>query len=222
MAALVIGAIGAFIVFDPLLGLLLAPFQKMASITSEKPLYITSIFEGFILKMKLCALFGLFFSFPVHLFNGIQFVFPGLTVKERKIMSMVLVSSFLLSLFGFYIVYFNLLPLSVMFLTSRQFIPSAIGLLLHYDQNIFYIVRFIFYVILVFQFPIVLELLLYLNVFSRKTLMKSGRFMIVLLFIIAAVITPPDAISQLMIALPMIGLFYLTVLIAKLFKFGEG
>ena len=93
-------------------------------------LFVNTIFEGFLIKIKVAFLSGTLLSSPVHVYNLIKFIFPGLTVKEKKV--------------------------------------------------------------------------------------------IVGIFLLSALLTPPDFISQVSLALPMILLFFLTILIAKIFKFGEG
>ena len=75
--------------------------------------------------------------------------------------------------------------------------------------------------LVVFQLPIVIEMLLMMNVVSRKALLKGGRYVIVIFFLIAALITPPDFVTQIGLALPMTVLYFLTIFIAKIFKFGE-
>lgn len=60
-----------------------------------------------------------------------------------------------------------------------------------------------------------------MNVVKRKTLFHFGKYVVVLFFLVAALLTPPDFITQVGLALPMTGLYYLTLLIAKIFRFGE-
>ena len=76
--------------------------------------------------------------------------------------------------------------------------------------------------LVVFQIPIILELLMIMNVVSRKLLWRGARYSIVVFFMLAAIVTPPDFITQLSLALPLSGLYFLTLLIAKIFRFGRG
>ena len=107
------------------------------------------------------------------------------------------------------------------FLTSSKFIPFNVGLLLNYTKNIFYILQFIFIALVIFQTPIILELLLISNVVKRKALLKMSKYIIILIFVLSALLTPPDFISQVSLATPLIVLYFLTILIAKIFRFGE-
>ena len=94
-------------------------------------------------------------------------------------------------------------------------------MLLNYGQNIFYIFQYLLVSLVLFQLPILLEILLIVNIIKRKTLLKASRYMIVFIFILAAILTPPDFMSQVTLALPLIVLYFLTIFIAKIFKFGE-
>ena len=72
-----------------------------------------------------------------------------------------------------------------------------------------------------FQTPIILEVLMAMNIVTRKFLLKNAKFIIVITFILSALITPPDLVSQTLLALPLILLFYLSILVAKICGFGE-
>ena len=60
-----------------------------------------------------------------------------------------------------------------------------------------------------------------MNVLSRRALLKASRFIVVGIFVLSAIVTPPDFVSQVSIAMPLIGLFFLTILIARIFNFGK-
>lgn len=222
LIAVLIGSVIGFLCFDFTVTLLLEPFLSIDSSTLEKELFVHTLFEGFLTKIKISVLTGIILSFPVHLYNVIRFVFPGLRQKEKKFVVIGLAVSFVLIVFSFYYSYYKIIPLSVRFLTGNQFIPVKVGMLLNYSKNIFYILQFILITLVVFQTPILLEILLIMNVVSRKGVLKASRYIIVGIFILSAIVTPPDFISQLSLSAPLIGLFFLTVLIARIFRFGEG
>ncbi|NQY73562.1 MAG: twin-arginine translocase subunit TatC, partial [Candidatus Margulisbacteria bacterium] len=185
-------------------------------------LVISTLFEGFLMKLKLSVLGGIIVSFPVHMYSGIRFIFPGLKKKERRIIWAVIVASFLLAIFGLYMSYFQLIPFSVTFLTGTGFIPKDVGLLLNYKLNIQYVMNFILFSLILFQLPVVLELLLAMNVVNRQTLFRNSHYIVVAIFILTALVTPPDIISQIGLAVPLIFLFFITLLIAKCLRLGEG
>jgi sec-independent protein translocase protein TatC len=93
--------------------------------------------------------------------------------------------------------------------------------MLQFKDNLQTVLNMILMGILVFQFPIVLELLMFLNLVKRKTLIKNTRYFVVLIFIIAAAVTPPDVVSQVGFAIPMLLLYGLTLLIAYIMGWGN-
>ena len=113
------------------------------------------------------------------------------------------------------------MPLAIGFLTNPYFVPKGVGYLLNYQTNIFYVFSFILWSVIALQLPLVMELLLMMGILKRKAVFKASRYVIVAIFVLAAIITPPDFISQLGVAVPLTVLYFLALLIAKIFKFGE-
>ena len=214
-------AIPAFLLYEFFVEFFSTPFLSLPKNQLSQQLFVNSILEGFFIKFKFAFIFGLLFSLPLHLFHIIRFVFPGLKRREKLFIVVSLIVSLILSVISLYFGYFWVLPISVQFLTSSQFIPDNIGILLNFHHNIFYVLQVLFYGFVAFQFPILLEVLLFLNILNRKQLLRSARYIIVGIFVLSAIVTPPDVITQLSLSLPLIGLFFLTLLIAKLFGWGN-
>ncbi len=219
--ALVAGFCVALPFYGSIMEFLYTPLKELGSSGSGEILYINTIAEGFLVKLKISVLAGFILSFPVHLLNTLSFVLPGLLKKEKRILLITLLCSFVLIIWSFFYSYSTIIPVSVVFLTGKGFIPENTGMLLNFTGNIFYILQFMLMSLVVFQLPIVLELLLVLKVVSRKAMFRAGRYMIVLFFLVAALITPPDIVTQAGLALPMTLLYYLTLVVAKIFRFGE-
>ena len=167
-------SIVAFLGFDIIFKFLSRPFSVLNASSSAPVLYVTSIFEGFFTKLKASIIFGILLSFPLHLYNIISFIFPGLRSKERKLLIAVLISGLALVVFSIYLCYGKLLPLSIQFLTSKDFIPHEVGRVFHYDKSLLYVLNFLLYAMIIFQLPIVLELLLFFNLFDRRRLLCSS------------------------------------------------
>jgi sec-independent protein translocase protein TatC len=218
--AIIVGSIVSYYFYPEIIEFLSSPLQQFFNNNQTPIFYVTSLLEGFFTRFKFSLIAGVIVSLPFHLYQLMRFMFPGLNKNEKRLILYSLIGSFLLSSLGFYVSYFKLLPYSIAFLMSIDFIPKHVGLMLQFNQNIFYIFNFIVYTMLIFQFPIVLEILLYLNIISRKALLKFSRFAIVLIFFVSAIIAP-DVVSQIGLALILVLLFYLTIFVAKLFKFGE-
>ena len=186
----------------------------------EPTLFVHTLFEGFLTRLKLAVLTGLVLSAPLHVFNAAGFVFPGLTGHEKRVVGLAVLGSFFLALAAFAYGYFRIIPLSISFLTGSGFIPDQVGLLLNYSTNIFYVTQFLLVCVLLFQVPIVLVALMALGAVKQRHLWRSMRYIVVGTFLLAAILTPPDFISQLSVAVPLIVLFVLAGLLAKLFGLG--
>lgn len=218
--AVLIGMIASFLLYDPLLAILVKPFSPMNSSISQTQFFVTSLFEGFVTKMKFSCVGGFVLSFPVHVFQILRFILPGLKPKEKRLILSLLVFSVLLAVGSLWLVYTIVLPISIQFMTQSNFIPQNVGILLSFKSNVFYVFNFLLWSMIVFQFPILLLGLLYTKILSRKTLLKGSRLVIVIVFVVAAFVTPPDAVSQVSLALPMVALYFLTIGIAKVFRLG--
>lgn len=211
----------ALVFYHQIISLFTAQFESIQN-GMGATLFANSIAEGFLVQLKTAAIVGLIASLPVHLFNIIRFVFPGIDAKYRKVILAGLAASFVLAVFGGYLAYFRIIPFSIRFLTNSVFVPDGVGVLLNFQQGITYVLSFLLWAIITFQAPLVLEILLALNVLNRKAVLKSSRFVIVGIVVLAAVITPSvDPVSQLSIALPLVVLYFAALLFAKLFKWGE-
>ncbi len=201
----------------------LAPFANLPplSFPGDEKLFIGSLLEGFTTRLRLSIIAGMVLSSPVHLYNLIAFVFPGLRPVEKRVFLISLIVSLVLIVGAVYYSYFGIIPIVIRFLTGELFVPSEVGLLLDYQRNFFYLLQFMLISLVVFQLPILLEITMIFGLLKRRRLLQASRYVIVGIFAIAAILTPPDFVSQLAIALPLILLYFLTIAIAKIFSFGE-
>ena len=220
MSAFILCMITAFVFSDKIIGLFTRQFNSVSSAVESK-LVVTTIIEGFSSQIKIAVYAGLILSSPVHIFNILRFIFPGMEKRQRRAILWFLTASLVLITLGAYLAYFRIVPLAISFLTNPYFIPKNVGYLLNYQTNIFYVFSFILWSIIALQMPLVMEILLMMNILKRKTVFKASRFIIVGIFLLSAIITPPDFVSQLGVALPLTFLYFLAILIAKIFKFGE-
>lgn len=227
LAAALLAAAVCYLFYEPVLAVLLRPLQSLPGAAAAAPeadaayLFINTIFEGFLVRVKVALIAGAVLSLPVHLYNVVRFIFPGLTGRERRAVTATLAASFLLLLAGFLYSYYSVIPLSVRFLASGGFIPPGVGLLLNFQRNVFFVFQFLLVFLLVFQIPILLVVLMMTGVVTRRALLRASRYAVVLIFALAAVVTPPDVVSQVSLAVPMVGMFFLSILVAKLLGFGE-
>jgi len=221
LIAYVLACILAFTFAQQIIRLFTEPFVTVTSMV-ETTLVVSSIVEGFVAQIRMTFIAGFIISLPVHIFGIIRFIFPALSPREKRILLSFLIVSLIIIVAGSYFVYFMLVPLVVTFLTNEFFVPASVGFLLNYQANIFYLLTFILAAVMALQTPLIMEILLILNIVKRRQVWKAIRYIIVGIFILSALVTPPDLISLFGVALPLIAFFFLALLVAKIFKFGEG
>ena len=221
LSAFAVAVVVSFFFSSHIIQIFTEPFNEIDSMVATT-MVISNIAEGFLAQLRISVIAGLILSLPFHVFGIIRFVFPGLTSREKRIVISFLIVSLVFIVVGAYFVYFLLVPIVIDFLTRPLFLPQTVGVLLNYYSNIFFILTFILGAVITLQAPILMEILLILNVIKRRQVWKGCRFIIVGIFILSAIVTPPDVASLLGIALPLTAFFFLGLLIAKIFKFGEG
>ena len=224
LLAALAAAIVCYTFYESVLAVLLRPLDAVPDVAAAEGadayLFINTIFEGFLVRVKVALIAGVVLSLPVHFYNVIRFIFPGLTLRERRAISGALAASFVLLLVGFLYSYYSVIPLSVRFLVSSGFTPPGVGLLLNFGRNVFFVFQFLLVFLVVFQVPILLVVLMMTGAVTRRALLRASRYAVVLIFALSAVVTPPDVVSQVSLAVPMVGMFFLSILVAKLFGFG--
>jgi sec-independent protein translocase protein TatC len=223
LAAFVVAFAVAYFLYDFLVRMMTAPFEPLrATVSGSDLFYVNGIAEGFLVRLRIALYGGVVLSSPAHLYNLVRFVFPALSRNERLVMGAGLASSFSLACLSAWYGFTVLIPISVRFLSASGFIPEGVGVLLSFSQNL----AFLFWVVaagmLLFQGPVILMILLALGLVRRRVLLRESRYVIVGIFVAAAVLTPPDFVSQLALAFPLVGLYFCTLLVARVFRLGEG
>ncbi len=221
IAAVLVAFVVCFIFAKQIYNVLLIPYVWAASAHGDVPrLIYTAPQEYFITQMKV-ALFGaLFIAFPVIAIQIYKFVAPGLYKNERQSFVPYLIATPVLFIVGALVVFSIMMPLAMRFFLSLEQPGgngvAAIDLLPKVDEYLGLIMTLILAFGLVFQLPVVLTLLARIGIVSSDMLKGGRRYAIVLAFIAAAVLTPPDLISQFSLALPTLLLYEGSILSVKL------
>jgi sec-independent protein translocase protein TatC len=187
---------------------------------AKSELIYTAPQEFFFTQVKVAMFGGLVIAFPVIASQIYKFVAPGLYKNERAAFLPFLIASPILFLMGAALVYFFFTPMVMWFFLAMQQAPSegevGISLLPRVSEYLSLIMTLVLSFGLVFQLPVVTTLLARVGILSSGWLKQKRKFAIVLAFIVAAVLTPPDPMSQIGLALPTILLYEISIYAARL------
>jgi len=174
----------------------------------------TQIFGGFLVEIKIAFFAGMMVSFPIIANQIWQFVAPGLYRNEKRAMLPFLLATPALFTAGASLAYFIAIPIALKFLLGFQGDLNGVEQQALPDVNSYlsFIMQFLFGFGLSFLLPVLLMLLERAGIVTRKQLVGARRYAIVGAFAIAAVLTPPDVGSQLLLAIPLVFLYELALI----------
>src|SRR5262245_1138418 len=223
IAAICVGAVFGWFLFQPVINLLTDPYcdylktvPPSARVTQECGLFFSGALEPLITKFKLVGFLGLFIALPVILYQGWAFIVPGLTKRERRMGIPFVVCSVALFILGALVAYWTL--------------PKALGFLLGFAGQGFVPLltadRFLSFVMLValsfglaFELPIVLSFLLAVGVVTTRQLRDWRRGAILFIAVFAAIITPSsDPYTMLAMTIPMVLFYEAAIIVGRLMK----
>ncbi|MBL8576975.1 MAG: twin-arginine translocase subunit TatC [Mesorhizobium sp.] len=206
-----------------LFNLLVVPFQwavSWAGLDNQKvELIYTAPQEFFFTQIKLAMFGGLVIAFPLIATQIYKFIAPGLYKNERNAFLPFLIASPILFLMGAALVYFFFTPMVMWFFLAMQQSGGEgevqISLLPKVSEYLSLIMTLIFSFGLVFQLPVVTTLMARVGMLSSQALVDKRKWAIVIAFIVAAVLTPPDPVSQIGLAVPTIILYEVSIWAAR-------
>lgn len=184
---------------------------KSPAATSEEMLQGLDLTSGFSAMMSIALWGGTAISFPFLVYAILRFVFPALTNREKCVLLTILVTGSALFIVGVGLAYGETLPLVV---TAFQSINDWVGLpvtTIRIEGYISIVLKTVIAFGLVFQMPLVIFVLGWFGLVTSASLREKRRFAIVIAFILAMFLTPPDPMSQIMMAVPLCLLYELSI-----------
>jgi sec-independent protein translocase protein TatC len=193
--------------------LLAAPL--VAQLPAGATLIATSVISPFLVPLKILLMTAFLIALPVVLYQAWAFIAPGLYSHEKKLVMPLVVSSTLLFMVGVAFCYFFVFGQVFAFIQS--FAPKSITAAPDIEAYLGFVISMFIAFGLAFEVPIVVIVLARMNVVTIEKLKDFRSYFIVLAFIIAAIVTPPDVVSQLALAIPMCILYEIGIWAAQLF-----
>ena len=174
----------------------------------------------FLIPFKLTLVLALFIAMPYVLYQVWAFVAPGLYQHERRLVMPLLVSSTLLFYMGAVFAYFVVFPLVFAFFTSTA--PAGVSVMTDISRYLDFVLTLFFAFGAAFEVPVVTVLLVWTGMVTQKSLRQKRPYIIVAAFVIGGVLTPPDVISQTLLAVPVWMLFELGLFFSSWFLSRKG
>lgn len=209
LGAILAGTIAAYAFSEKLLHFLIGPIRpEMGRI------YFFSPSEAFVIRLKVAFLAGVFLTSPILISQIWGFVAPGLYQKEKRMAVPVVLATSLLFIGGAFFSFFLVVPIALQFLISFQ--THLLQPMISIENYLSFLTSMALAFGVAFNLPVVIIILTGLGVVKVSSLVRYRRHAVVLVFVVAAILTPPDVISQILLAIPLLLLYEVGILGAKL------
>ncbi|MDM8334969.1 twin-arginine translocase subunit TatC [Wolbachia pipientis] len=198
---------------------LLAPLIDITKDSDGFSLIYTDLTEAFFVYLRVALMSALLFSFPVFAWQFYMFLAPGLYKSERAVLLPYLIATPVLFITGGAVVYYYIFPLAWKFFIAFEHSSKSFGIPIEFmpsvSEYLDLVLQFMFAFGTAFQISVILTLMVKVGLLTAQSLSNKRKIAIVIIFIIAAILTPPDVLSQIGLAVPMLILYELSILVCR-------
>ncbi len=182
---------------------------------SVKPVWtVLNPLEIIFVQLKIAAYMGFLLAFPFLAWQVCAFIFPGLRENERRVVKVLVFGCSGLALVGVAVAYFGVLPLVLPYMMLM--VPEGWQIQLRANETISMILLFMAGFAVAFQFPMAVMILVYMGFLTPSVLKKNRKFVFVIIAVIAAVLTPPDPVSMMIMMLPLFVMYEVSIWLSYL------
>jgi sec-independent protein translocase protein TatC len=214
LMAVILLTFAGFFLSDHLLNIINRPFVE----TGQK-LNIFKLTGGFLIRIKASFVAGLMLGLPIILYHVWKFIAPAISKKDRRFSLIALVAAFFLFYGGMAFVFFIILPFAINMLLG--FIGTEMLSTIGASDYMSFILMMSIAMGLIFELPIVVMILTRIGILTPEYLIHMRKYSVVAIFIIAALITPQDIFTMILVAIPLMFLYEVSIVISRLISVGK-